>query len=132
MSNPDIAKQIEQILQKSFYVTLGATSSLLEVVQDSAKLAALLRDWQQELERLTQQLVDKGVITEVEARNFVDRFISRNWSGASSSPAPNSPGTVTTVDTTVVPNNDPQDIQQLADLTKQLADLRAELERLRQ
>lgn len=140
MSNPDIAKQIEQILQRSFYVTLGATSSLLEVMQDSAKLETLLNNWQQDLDRLIQQLVDKGVITEVEARNFVDRFVSRNWSGMSNpSQQTNTPTTdvnnvtsnVTTVDTTAVTTN-PDAVAELDELTKELADLRAELERLRQ
>ncbi len=120
---------IGEALQKGFYASLGATAALLEFWQDPIAREQSLKSWQQELDRL----VEKGVSTEIEARNFVDRLVTQQ-TGA---PRPEEP-VPTTVDTTAQPAEDspsgvPQDdAQALAQLTQQLADLRAELERLRQ
>ncbi|MFQ3679108.1 MAG: hypothetical protein SNJ60_01170 [Pseudanabaenaceae cyanobacterium] len=123
---------IGEALQKGFYASLGATAAFLEFWQDPIAREQSLKSWQQDWERL----VEKGVSTEIEARNFVDRMVAQR-TGA---PTPRAEEPVpTTVDTTAQPAEDspsggaPQDdAQTLSQLTQQLADLRAELERLRQ
>ncbi len=122
---------IGEALQKGFYASLGATAALLEFWQDPIAREQSLKSWQQELDRL----VEKGVSAEIEARNFVDRMVAQQ-TGAPG-PRPEEP-VPTTVDTTAQPAEEspsgiPQDdAQALSQLTQQLADLRAELERLRQ
>ncbi|NJK61249.1 MAG: hypothetical protein HC918_14850 [Oscillatoriales cyanobacterium SM2_1_8] len=120
-----------EALQKGFYASLGATAALLEFWQDPIAREQSLQSWQQDLD----QLVEKGVSAEMEARNFVDRMVARQTGAPTSraeEPVP------TTVDTTAQPAEEgtggvPQDdAQALSDLTQQLSDLRAELERLRQ
>jgi polyhydroxyalkanoate synthesis regulator phasin len=128
MNGSNIGKEIEKLLQKSFYVTLGATASLIEVVQDSQKRAAATASLGQDISRWTQDLVDKGVITEVEARSFVDRFVSQNMQSKSAAPDSDF-RTVNTRATTDSEN--PQAQADLKELTDQLADLRSELEGLR-
>jgi polyhydroxyalkanoate synthesis regulator phasin len=128
MNGSDIGKEIEKLLQKSFYVTLGATASLLEVVQDSQKRSAATSSFRQDVSRWTQELVDKGVITEVEARSFVDRFLSENMQGKPAAPDLD----FRTVNTRATTDSDnPQAQADLKELTDQLADLRSELEGLR-
>ncbi|HAN46048.1 MAG TPA: hypothetical protein DCQ32_05795 [Cyanobacteria bacterium UBA8156] len=126
---------LSEALQKGFYVSLGATAALLEFWQDPIAREQSLKSWQQDLDRL----VEKGVSAEIEARNFVDRMVAQQ-TGA---PTPRAAEPVpTTVDTTAQPADQPaedgssgvpqDDAQALSQLTQQLADLRAELEQLRQ
>jgi len=118
MNSTDIAK----LLQRGFYVTLGATANLLEVIQDPRKLDRQVNSLLQDFDGLTNEFADKGAVTEAEARKFVDSLIAQQ--------IPNSePTTITTIATTVVDSNVQTDLQ---DLTQQLEDLRIELEQLRQ
>lgn len=119
-----------QLLQKGFRVTLGATASLIEILQDpqqrSEKLAAL----RTELDQLSEEWAMKGEVTEQEARNFVDTVLSQ--SGQSNSTTTSEPyGTTTTA---VAPQPAaPPDVQlDLQELTAQLAAIREELEKLRE
>lgn len=125
---------LTQLLQKGFYITLGATASLLEAIQDPIKREESLTSLRRDLDKLTEELAEKGATTEVEARNLVDTLIARQMG---TSETTNSPATdMTTVNTTATPvtepNSEPQVRADLQELTQQLADLRAELEKLRQ
>ncbi|AFY73469.1 hypothetical protein Syn7502_01382 [Synechococcus sp. PCC 7502] len=118
MNSTDIAK----LLQRGYYVTLGATANLIEVLQDPRKLDQQVNALFQDFGQLTDELADKGAVTESEARKLVDSLIAQQ--------IPNSETTtITTTATTVVDSNVQSDLQ---DLTQQLAELRAELEQLRQ
>ncbi len=115
---------IPKLIQKGFHVTLGATANLLEVIQDPRKLESNLNSLQRDFDDITDELAEKGAITEVEARNFVDTLVSRQIKNTETEVT-----TVTTTATTVTETNVQADLQEL---TQQLADLRLELERLRQ
>ncbi|CAN1211959.1 hypothetical protein TUMEXPCC7403_17265 [Tumidithrix helvetica PCC 7403] len=137
MDSIDLGK----LLQKGFYVTLGATASLLEVLQDPRKQEQSFSALRRDFDSLTQELAEKGVVTESEARSLVDSFIARQikTDGSSKTTESDAPSTVT-VNTTatdvVEPIAEPKvsaNVQtDLKDLTQQIADLRAELENLRQ
>lgn len=114
MDNIDFGK----FLQRGYYVTLGLTSTLLEMAQDSTKREDRLRD----LERFADELIAKGVSTEAEARSYVDQVVAK---GVSKDAAD---ATVTAVATPVTEDSTEQELQEL---TNQLANLRAELEELR-
>jgi polyhydroxyalkanoate synthesis regulator phasin len=137
---------ILQLIQKSFRVSLGATTSLMETLQDAQKreqnLAKLRADldelsvgWQNpqgreanfakirtDLEILTAELADKGETTEREARLFVDNLMAQRGGNSASGV------TVNTTATPVVPSANQTEIEAL---TAQLAEIRAELEKLR-
>ncbi len=130
MDSFDLAK----LLQKGFYVTLGATASLLEVIQDPRKAQDRFDAIRRDLNSATEELAEKGAVTESEARNLVDNFVAQQIKTTTPSPSDQaadltSVNTVNTTATTVVDSNVQADLQEL---TQQLADLRTELEKIRQ
>jgi len=112
MDNTDIGK----VLSKGYYVALGAIATLVDTLQSEPKRQQVVSSLQTSLERILQELANKGVSTEAEARSYVDRMV-----------AP--PAKVQTVETqaTTVPADD---IAELKELTQQVAELRAELAKM--
>ncbi|MBD2079204.1 hypothetical protein [Leptolyngbya sp. FACHB-17] len=115
---------VVRILQKSFRVTLGATASLVEILQDPQKREANLTKIKAELDQLTREWADKGEMTEQEARSYVDTLMAQRRGEMNS-------GTTVTTTATPVPTASPEVQLELQELTAQLAALRAEVERLR-
>jgi polyhydroxyalkanoate synthesis regulator phasin len=118
---------LTQLLQQGFRVTLGATASLVEVLQDPQKRTQNLDSIQSDLSQLTQEWAAKGEATEQEARIFVDNLLSRINNQPPSPPSASAPDTNTTTSAPASPN-----VQlELQELTAQLSAIRAELEKLR-
>ncbi|MBD2114525.1 MULTISPECIES: hypothetical protein [Cyanophyceae] len=123
--NPD---DLSQTLQKGIRVTLGATASLIEAIQDpetsNQKFSALGGD----VNRLTEELEVKGEITEREARQFVDGLLSQvpNPFGGSGPAAGET--TITTMASPVVDTAVQSDLEAL---TLELAAIRREIEALK-
>lgn len=117
------SETLVQLLQSSFRITLGATASLIEVLQDPEKREENLTKLRQEWSELSERWAEKGEFTEQEARNFVNDFLNR----------PNQPGSETAsgATSTATPAA-PPDVQiALQELTAQIAAVRAELENTR-
>jgi polyhydroxyalkanoate synthesis regulator phasin len=143
MDSIDLAK----IMQRGYYVTLGASSSLLELLQDPIKREENLRMLGRSFDEVTQELAEKGVITEAEARSFVDNFIAQQINSSSTTTTTTTQATnLTTVTTTASPVDDSASDNlfdksdktvkasmrdEIEELTKQLASLRSELEQSR-
>ncbi len=134
---------LEKLFQKGYYVTLGATSSLLEVIQDPAKREENFRRLGRSFEEITQELAEKGVTTEAEARSYVDKFIAQQVNGTTTN---SESAGLTTVTTTAKPVDEnatdsssekpDQSVKasmrdEIQALTQQLASLRSQLEQLR-
>ncbi|MBW4552275.1 MAG: hypothetical protein KME35_14385 [Aphanocapsa sp. GSE-SYN-MK-11-07L] len=119
----DLSNPIK-LLQKGFHVSLGATSSLLESIQDPRKREENLAQMQLGVDQVTQIWSEKGVVTEQEARKFVDSLVSQMPQANSPSSAPSRPAPTG-------PENS-QTQTELEELTSQLADLRSQLEQDRQ
>ncbi|PZV15397.1 MAG: hypothetical protein DCF22_07215 [Leptolyngbya sp.] len=115
-----------QLLQNSFRVTLGATASLIEVVQDPQKRHENLSKLRQEWSQLAEEWAVKGESTEQDARNFVDTVLTQRR-------AQNSyPSGSTTMPTSTTSISTAPSVQtELQELTIQIATIRAELEKLR-
>jgi polyhydroxyalkanoate synthesis regulator phasin len=120
-----------QLVQKGFRVTLGATATLVEALQNPQQLVADLQDPQQReanlaklaaFNQLAEEWETKGTTTEIEARNFVNRL----WSQESPSATPTTAETTLSTQPIVQPNVQ----QDLQELTAQIAALRAEITRL--
>ncbi len=112
-----------QLLQTSVRVTLGATTSLIEVLQDPTRRDENLTKLREEWARLADEWEEKGASTEQEARSFVNKFFNQRSNGGAES----STGTVTVERPATTP-----DVQvELQELTTQIAAIRAELEKLR-
>jgi polyhydroxyalkanoate synthesis regulator phasin len=127
--NPD---NLPQMLQTGFHLTLGAASFLIETLQYPLKreenLDKLKSDWGQ----LGSDLLEKGEMTDREARNFVDTIFSQpgnreNADSESVSPKQSDAATDAPPDSVVQP-----DVKlEIQELTAHMAALRVELEKLR-
>lgn len=141
-----------QMLQNSFRLTLGATTSLIEVVQDAERrdenFTRLRQEWsqtatslveaiqdpqkreenltklQQEWNQLSEAWVVKGTTTEQEARNFVNTLLSQR----SGNPSGANSGSPTSAPTPTTPTTSPEVQTELQALIEQIAAVRTELE----
>jgi polyhydroxyalkanoate synthesis regulator phasin len=113
-----------QLLQTSVRVTLGATTSLIEVLQDPTKRDENLTKLRQEWSKLSEEWESKGEVTEQEARAFVNNLFNQR-NAASNYPAS---GSTATVEAPTAPPNVQVELQEL---TAQIAAIRAELEKMR-
>jgi polyhydroxyalkanoate synthesis regulator phasin len=117
---------LTNLLQQGFRMTLGATASLVETLQDPQKRTENLSQISSELSNMAQEWVAKGEMTEQEARDFVSNFLNQLRNQRPTTQTPNS--TVPTTSTQVAPPEVQLDLQEL---TAQLAAIRTELEKLR-
>ncbi len=109
-------------LKKGFHVTLGATTSLVEAIQDPFKREETLAQLRLGPNELAEFLAEKGAVTEVEARKFVDGVVAQYGSGSASST-----GSTSSASPHPTPVVDLSLQQDLRDLTTQLAELRSQL-----
>lgn len=120
--NPD---DIFQNLQKGFRITLGATSTVLESIQDSQRREEALNQLRTDPVQLAEELAVKGEATEREARAFVDNLLAQQSGSASAGSSSASASAKT-------PTAPPEVETDLKELTQKISELRAELEKLRQ
>ncbi|HEY9617044.1 MAG TPA: hypothetical protein V6C64_09395 [Microcoleaceae cyanobacterium] len=117
---------LSQLMQKSLRVALGATASLVEVLQDPQKREENVVKLRQEWSQLSEEWAQKGEVTEQEARNFMESFLNQQ-SQRGSNRSDSTPGAAATSTPAA-----PPDVQvELQELTAQIAAIRAELEKLR-
>jgi polyhydroxyalkanoate synthesis regulator phasin len=112
-----------QQLQKGLRIALGATTTLVESIQDPLKrdenVAKLRTDWTV----LAEEWAEKGAVTEQEARSFMDNWLAQQRSSTPSSPS--------TASTSQGPTTSPDIKADLQELTEQVAAIRLELEKMR-
>lgn len=124
-----ISDNLTQVLQQGFRVTLGATSFVIETLQDSEKRDENLAKLKSEnLTQLTDEWAQKGEMTEREARNFVDTILSGQSNQDSAENGVTSDFPIHTPAPSAANSDAGLEIQEL---TAQIAALRAELEHLR-
>ena len=115
-----------QVIQQGFRITIGATASLVETIQDPQKRTKTLSQLQLELEQKTQEWAQKGEVTEQEARRIIDNLLSQRGWKTQTDTTNNSTQSSST-------RNYPESTVQsgLEELTQQIITLREELEKLR-
>ena len=121
------ADNLTNLLQQGFHLTLGATASLVETLQDPQKRTENLSQISSELSHLANEWAVKGEMTEQEARNFATNFLNQLQNQVPTT-SEASGTTVTNTPTDVAPPDVQLDLQEL---TAQIAAMRAELEELR-
>ena len=114
-----------QFVQQGFRVTLGATTSLVETLQDDQKRQTTITQLSTQLNQQVQQWAEKGEVTEQEARRVMDTFWSQSVNQQSNP-------TSTTVDISNPATSNSNSPSEIQDLTDQIINLRKELEDLRQ
>jgi polyhydroxyalkanoate synthesis regulator phasin len=127
------SNNLTQLLQKGMRVTLGATASLIEVIQDPEKREQNLARLRSDLGQLAEEWDTKGAMTEQEARNFVDTLLEqRNRQQTQSSYDGTTPASSTATSPNPANPTASPDVQlELQELTAQIAAIRTELEKLR-
>lgn len=123
------SNNLVQLLQTGFRVSLGATTSLVETLQDSQKREENLSQLRSQLSERVTEWAQKGEITEQEARNFIETMLRQQSSSGTSSATGTPSNTVTTGPTTPVASPNVQ--LEIEELTAQIAAIRTELEKLR-
>lgn len=117
-----------QLLQTGFRVSLGATTSLIETLQDPQKREENLSQLNSELRQRVAEWAEKGEITEQEARRLIEQIL-RQQSNPERPPTTGTPSdTVTNPPTTTASPNAQLEIEEL---TAQIAAIRTELEKIR-
>jgi polyhydroxyalkanoate synthesis regulator phasin len=120
------SNNIFQTVQKGFRVTVGATASVVETLQNPQKRATAFSELQTEFSQKTEEWSKKGEETEEEARRMLDVLLKRQkGQNVDSSQSENYNNSTSN---TNVSDNIQSEIQ---DLTEQIANLRNELEELR-
>lgn len=118
------SQQTFEFLRKGLHVTLGATTSLVESVQDPLKREENLAQLNLGFDELTNIWQEKGSVTENEARQFVDTVISSSMNAVTpnnntyGSPT-QSPSSGTTFNADIA--------SEIEDLTTQISEIRNEL-----
>lgn len=117
-----------QLLQTGLRVSLGATTSLVETLQDPQKREENFSQLRSELSQRVTEWEEKGLITEQEARSFIEMMLRQQSNAGGSSTTGTSSNTVTTPST---PAASPNVQLEIEELTAQIAAIRTELEKLR-
>jgi len=127
------SNNLTQLLQKGLRVTLGATASLIEVLQDPEKREQNLSRLRSDLGQLAEEWDTKGAMTEQEARNLVYTLLEQRSREQSQPPYDaTAPASTTAASTNPANPTAPPDVQlELQELTAQIAAIRTELEKLR-
>lgn len=116
------------LLQTGFRVSLGATTSLVETLQNPQKREETLSEMSTQLSQRVTEWAEKGEITEQEARRLIEEMLRRQ----ANSGRPTSTETPTETSTAAPsPPAAPNTQLEIQELTAQIAAIRAELEKLR-
>lgn len=120
-----------ETVQTGFRVAVGATASLLELLQDPQKQSENPNPWNADWNELTQHWAEKGKVTEQEARKFVENL----WNPQTAANSKSETTDQSTVSTPPTISNqpsasDPEVQSELHELKQKIASLRAELEKL--
>lgn len=115
------------LLQQGFRISLGATASLVETLQDPQKRSETLSKLGSDFSQLTQEWAEKGEITEQEARTYVDSILRQQANQTTSATPPTDATSAATPNPTAA-----TDVQlEMQELIAQISAMRAELENLR-
>lgn len=118
------SNNLGEFFQTGFRVSLGATASLVEIVQDSQKREENLSQLKSEFSQKVTEWAQKGETTEQEARNFIEQMLKRQGNSES-------PGARETAKDTPTPAASQNTQQEIEELTAQIAAIRTELEQMR-
>ncbi|NEP59992.1 MAG: hypothetical protein F6K31_23805 [Symploca sp. SIO2G7] len=122
------SNNLVQFLQSSFHVSLGATTALIESLQDSQKREENFSQLNTSFDQQLATLEEKGKITEQEARSYLESIWAQSNNSGSSASTDATTNTSAAPSTSTTANTQ----QEIEELTAQIAALRTELEQLRQ
>ena len=99
MNNSNPSNVIVDTLQQGFRITIGATASLVETLQDPQKRQLTAQDLQQQWGVQAERWSEKGSQTESEARQYVDQLLVQlRQTAANANPGQATPTPSSTID----------------------------------
>ncbi|MEB3191085.1 MAG: thylakoid-associated protein [Snowella sp.] len=113
------------LLQKGLRITIGATTTLVETLQDPQKRQQTLTELQSQLSQQIQLWAEKGEITETEAKRWVETWLAHQKQQRTHTSSSSSNST----DVTNIRFSDAQ--REIEELTAQILALKTELEQSR-
>ncbi|MGL5034143.1 MAG: hypothetical protein ACRC6M_10135 [Microcystaceae cyanobacterium] len=111
------------LLQQGLRISLGATTSLVETIQDPQKRRETLTELQTQVSQQTQIWAEKGEVTEAEAKEWIESWLEKQKSTSNGSKSQNT-DTASNI-------NFSEAQREIEDLTAQIAALKIELEQTR-
>lgn len=113
------------LLQKGLRITIGATTTLVETLQDPQKRQQTLTELQSQLSQQTQLWAEKGEITETEAKRWVETWLAQQKQQRTNTSSSSAGST----SVTNIRFSDAQ--REIEELTAQILALKTELEQSR-
>ena len=113
------------LLQKGLRITIGATTTLVETLQDPQKRQQTFTELQSQLSQQTQLWAEKGEITETEAKLWVETWLTQQKQQRTHTSSNSSNST----SVTNIRFSDAQ--REIEELTAQILALKTELEQSR-
>ncbi len=113
-----------QLVQKAFYLGVGLAAYASEKAGDG------FSDLRQQAQKLVDELVERGEITADEAQKMVNDMVARAQSAAPAEPAASSADAAPRK-IEIIEDSEPDDRAATEALRKEIEDLQAELQRLK-
>ena len=113
-----------QLVQKAFYLGVGLASYASEKAGDG------FSDLRQQAQKLVNELVERGEITAEEAQKMVNDMVDRAQASASAASAPPTDAGPRKIE--IIEEDDSEDKAATDALRKEIEDLQAELQRLKE
>jgi polyhydroxyalkanoate synthesis regulator phasin len=117
------------IIQQGFRTAVGATTSVIETIQDSQKREQTLSELREEWQKKVKEWEEKGEITEQEARRMMDDFLKKNPQNEANNDSTSSSNNAYNVTNPSL--SKPNTIREIQKLTQAIVTLRTELEKVK-
>ena len=108
------------ILQTGLRTVVGATTDAIETLQDTQKRNQAFTEFNEQWQKKSQEWVEKGEITESQARQIIEQLIQNKGVGNSSTPQ----------EITIESDDVSDPYEGIKELTEEIIALRAEIEKL--
>ena len=108
------------ILQTGLRTVVGATTDAIETLQDTQKRNQAFTEFNEQWQKKSQEWVEKGEVTESQARQVIEQLIKNKGVGNSSTPQ----------EITIESDDVSDPYEGIKELTEEIIALRAEIEKL--
>ena len=108
------------ILQTGLRTVVGATTDAIETLQDTQKRNQAFSEFNEQWQKKSQEWVEKGEVTESQARQIIEQLIQNKGVGNSSTPQ----------EITIESDDVSDPYEGIKELTEEIIALRAEIEKL--
>ena len=108
------------ILQTGLRTVVGATTDAIETLQDTQKRNQAFTEFNEQWQKKSQEWVEKGEVTESQARQIIEQLIQNKGVGNSSTPQ----------EITIESDEVSDPYEGIKELTEEIIALRAEIEKL--